>query len=153
MDLMKDRICVTAIDFGNACIFDDQRSSFKLKGGSTTYQPIEVILGNEWSNKRDVWGCGVVLFFLLGGTPFLEGDFDIVEHYLRKKGFSFGQKAFINGEITDFKEQVVSFLKLDKNTFLRKKVLNLLTNYIFVEKLRFDADHLIAALAEFQSSF
>ena len=60
-------LSIKVADFGSSCFLDPHR---KLSGcfGSSYYCAPEVFRG-AYSEKCDIWSCGVILFILLSGSP------------------------------------------------------------------------------------
>lgn len=55
-------------DFGFACFAKDKKQEVL---GSPLYMAPEIIAGEEYDNKVDVWSIGVITFILLSGrAPF-----------------------------------------------------------------------------------
>jgi calcium-dependent protein kinase len=60
------------VDFGTAAWFDPRKRLTRKYG--TTYYIAPEVLCHSYSEKCDVWSCGVVLFILLSGCPPFDGD-------------------------------------------------------------------------------
>lgn len=71
-------------DFGLACYID---KSLKSKSGSPGYMAPEILRGNTYSTKVDVFSAGIIIFILLTGTsPFVANTTQkIIEKNLKCK--------------------------------------------------------------------
>lgn len=65
---------IKVIDFGTAKIFQGHEK-LKQKQGTPYYIAPEV-LNKNYTEKCDVWSCGVILYILLSGYPPFGGDDD-----------------------------------------------------------------------------
>jgi len=65
---------IKIIDFGTSNYFQNN-TKFKLKIGTPYYIAPEVIKQN-YTNKCDLWSCGVILYILLSGTAPFNGSTD-----------------------------------------------------------------------------
>jgi len=66
-----EEINIKIIDFGS-CNFYEKNSNFNLIVGSPYYIAPEVLKKN-YSEKCDIWSCGVILYVLLVGEPPFKG--------------------------------------------------------------------------------
>ena len=86
-----NEIEIKLIDFGtsNYCA---GKLTYKI---GTPYYIAPEVLNKSYSNKCDLWSCGVILYILLSGTPpfYGEDDQEIMEN-VRKGKFSFDHREF-----------------------------------------------------------
>ncbi|OMJ66055.1 hypothetical protein SteCoe_37240 [Stentor coeruleus] len=70
----EDGLSLKVADFGSSCFIDHKR---KMTGcfGSAYYLAPEVLSG-EYTEKCDIWSCGIILFILLTGKPPYSGRDD-----------------------------------------------------------------------------
>ncbi|KAI0515820.1 hypothetical protein KFK09_008488 [Dendrobium nobile] len=61
-------------DFGCAALFEKGARSLKGKVGTPAYAAPEVMVGETYDEKVDVWSVGVVLYFMLGWTLPFNGE-------------------------------------------------------------------------------
>lgn len=60
------------IDFGTAAWFEPKKRLTRKYG--TTFYIAPEVLRHSYSEKCDVWSCGVILYILLSGEPPFDGD-------------------------------------------------------------------------------
>ena len=65
---------IKVIDFGTAKIFDKNNPEKKIIGSAYYIAP-EVLAG-KYTEKCDIWSCGVILYILLSGRPPFPGNAD-----------------------------------------------------------------------------
>lgn len=63
------------IDFGIAKKFRPGKSDLKTRAGTAYYVAPEVMHG-RYTEKCDIWSCGVIMYILLSGAPPFAGDDD-----------------------------------------------------------------------------
>ncbi|KAI0515826.1 hypothetical protein KFK09_008494 [Dendrobium nobile] len=61
-------------DFGCAALFEKGARSLKGKVGTPAYAAPEVMAGETYDEKVDVWSAGIVLYFMLGWTLSFNGE-------------------------------------------------------------------------------
>lgn len=85
---------IKLIDFGCSKIFTQSQKRFSDIIGTVFYVAPEV-LANDYSEKSDIWSCGVIMYLLLcGRMPFTgETDEDIADNITRGE-FNFEHKEF-----------------------------------------------------------
>ncbi len=74
LDSEKDNAMIKVIDFGTSQSFDPNSKMHQTYG--TPYYIAPEILAGEYTEKCDVWSCGVILYILLSGKPPFDGDTD-----------------------------------------------------------------------------
>jgi len=70
----KSKISIKVIDFGTAKAFTSC-TVLKQTIGTAYYIAPEVLDGN-YTNKCDIWSCGVIMYILLSGYPPFNGRND-----------------------------------------------------------------------------
>lgn len=98
------KLDVKIADFGFSCIFDP-REGLDLVLGSPLYMAPEIIKGETYNEKVDIWSMGVITYMLLTGrNPYpgknkdqvkrmiVHSEVDLVKHF---KGVSEDAKDFI----------------------------------------------------------
>lgn len=79
-------------DFGLACYVD---RSLRTKSGSPGYMAPEILRGNSYSTKADIFSAGVVLYILISGTsPFNSDNSEKVIKSNAECKVSFAKKEF-----------------------------------------------------------
>ena len=84
---------IKVIDFGTSCLITTNQKLKQRLG--TAYYIAPEVLGMNYTEKCDVWSCGVILYILLSGAPPFGGQTD--EEILRrvKTGkFSFAHESW-----------------------------------------------------------
>ena len=62
-DFSKQRVYIMLTDFGFAC--QSQESS--INAGTPHFKAPEIILGQEYDNKVDIWSAGCIAYYLYAG--------------------------------------------------------------------------------------
>lgn len=65
---------IKVIDFGTSQVFDPSSKMHQTYG--TPYYIAPEILAGEYTEKCDIWSCGVILYILLCGRPPFDGEND-----------------------------------------------------------------------------
>lgn len=92
-NILFDDETLKIVDFGTSKIYDSNKDMKKFKGTSFYIAP-EVLRG-KYTDKCDVWSCGVILYILLTGRPPFNGSTDkqifdkVMEGYFSLSGPEF----------------------------------------------------------------
>ena len=73
---------IKVIDFGTAIIFNKDKNDKSLTGSVYYISPEVLSKNRNYSEKCDVWSCGIIMYILLTGLPPFNGDSD--EEIMRK---------------------------------------------------------------------
>jgi calcium-dependent protein kinase len=65
---------IKVIDFGTSQVFDPSAKMHQTYG--TPYYIAPEILAGEYTEKCDIWSCGVIMYILLCGRPPFDGEND-----------------------------------------------------------------------------
>lgn len=97
-------------DFGFSRVVDNPDVSQKLTLlGSPLYTAIEILKGNEFSNRCDVWSLGIVFYEMLEGkTPWTGKDLPDLKQNILTKPLQFKE----NIQNPKIKQLIRSMLKL-----------------------------------------
>ncbi|KAK1356216.1 PEPC kinase 1b [Heracleum sosnowskyi] len=68
----RDRLKLA--DFGSAEWFGGNETSMSGIVGTPYYVAPEILSGEDYNDKVDVWSCGVILYIMLAGVPPFYGD-------------------------------------------------------------------------------
>ena len=63
----EDELAIKVIDFGFACEFDPEEG-MSLVLGSPLYMAPEIVTGQTYTEKVDVWALGILTYVLVQGT-------------------------------------------------------------------------------------
>ena len=81
----KDQEDIKITDFGFSAFFDP-KDGLSLILGSPLYMAPEIIKGNYYNEKVDIWSVGVITFMLLSGrSPFPGKTNDDIKHLIVHK--------------------------------------------------------------------
>ena len=81
----KNKNCfntIKIIDFGTAIIFNKNNTDKSLTGSIYYISPEVLSKNRNYTEKCDVWSCGIIMYILLTGLPPFNGDSD--EEIMRK---------------------------------------------------------------------
>jgi len=67
---------VKIIDFGTAIIFNKNKNDKSLTGSVYYISPEVLSKNRNYTEKCDVWSCGIIMYILLTGLPPFNGDSD-----------------------------------------------------------------------------
>ena len=67
---------IKVIDFGTAIIFNKNKNDKSLTGSVYYISPEVLSKNRNYSEKCDVWSCGIIMYILLTGLPPFNGDSD-----------------------------------------------------------------------------
>ena len=67
---------VKVIDFGTAIIFNKNKNDKSLSGSVYYISPEVLSKNRNYTEKCDVWSCGIIMYILLTGLPPFNGDSD-----------------------------------------------------------------------------
>jgi calcium-dependent protein kinase len=85
---------IKLIDFGCSKIFTKEKRKFHDIVGTLYYASPEV-LKNNYSEKCDLWACGVIMYFLLSGRPPFTGfDDQEISECIKIGNFDFNDSVF-----------------------------------------------------------
>ena len=73
---------IKIIDFGTAIIFNKNKNDKALTGSIYYISPEVLSKNRNYSEKCDVWSCGIIMYILLTGLPPFNGESD--EEIIRK---------------------------------------------------------------------
>ncbi|CAD8049153.1 unnamed protein product [Paramecium primaurelia] len=107
------------IDFGTSRKFDNQKVMSKRLG--TPYYIAPEVLGHSYTEKCDIWSCGVILYILLCGYPPFVGKTEnqILERVKLGK-FTFDPEDW-DTVSKEAKEFITKLLRMDPNKRLSAK--------------------------------
>eukprot|EP00928_Gymnodinium_smaydae_P076913 TRINITY_DN6000_c0_g2_i4.p1 TRINITY_DN6000_c0_g2~~TRINITY_DN6000_c0_g2_i4.p1 ORF type:complete len:608 (-),score=61.79 TRINITY_DN6000_c0_g2_i4:299-2122(-) len=132
--LLKQDGDVVLVDFGLAVHMSDMDERKRVRGTPGYFAP-ETLCGRGCVKKSDVFGCGVALYFMLGGVlPFLRSDHDSTIRANARAHVVFGGNSFPNVN-EDIKDHIRNMLqRASKQRLSSSKVLRRLIQ----EKERLD---------------
>ncbi|CAD8060260.1 unnamed protein product [Paramecium sonneborni] len=107
------------IDFGTSRKFDNQKQMSKRLG--TPYYIAPEVLGHSYSEKCDIWSCGVILYILLCGyPPFVGKSENQILDRVKLGKFSFDPDDW-DTVSNEAKEFITKLLRMDPNKRLSAK--------------------------------
>jgi len=91
----KDQINIKVIDFGTAQAFKC-RAKLREFVGTAYYMSPEVI-EERYTEKCDVWSCGVILYILISGYPPFGGkDDNAILRAIKRRKFDYNGNFFVD---------------------------------------------------------
>ena len=106
-------VIVKVIDFGTSCLWKSELHMTQKMG--TAYYIAPEVLEMNYTNKCDIWSCGVILFILLGGYPPFSGRTDTeILTKVRSAEFHFNHINW-SSISSSAKELISNMLKSDFN--------------------------------------
>mmetsp|Transcript_62194 Transcript_62194/g.173763 ORF Transcript_62194/g.173763 Transcript_62194/m.173763 type:complete len:470 (-) Transcript_62194:137-1546(-) len=106
---------IKVIDFGLARKFEignPDATLMKTKAGTPYYVAPQVLIGNGYTEKCDIWSCGVICYILLCGSPPFYGDSDKdILKMVQRGQFDFPSADWgkSSKEVKDFITQMLTF--------------------------------------------
>lgn len=92
----KDRLEIKISDFGFSCFFDP-KDGLDLVLGSPLYMAPEIIKGQKYNEKVDIWSIGVITYMLLSGrNPFPGKNKNEVKYLIVSKEVDLTKPYFKN---------------------------------------------------------
>lgn len=98
------KLFIKLTDFGFACFFDPSRK-MDIIVGTPIYMAPELVNGDEYDCRVDIWSLGVICYILLCGYPPFDGeDTDKIKEEVMTKELQFEPKKWskISQLATDF---------------------------------------------------
>lgn len=110
-NLLDEKLNIKIIDFGTAEAFTGKTKLKQTLG--TPYYIAPEVLQQNYTEKCDVWSCGVILYILLCGYPPFNGknDEDIMKA-VREAHLSFKSMKFLVFYQAKFGKQLTQKLKI-----------------------------------------
>ncbi|CAD8058402.1 unnamed protein product [Paramecium sonneborni] len=107
------------IDFGTSRKFDNQKQMSKRLG--TPYYIAPEVLGHSYTEKCDIWSCGVILYILLCGyPPFVGKTENQILDRVKLGKFTFDPEDW-DTVSKEAKEFITKLLRMDPNKRLSAK--------------------------------
>jgi len=128
---LGDDSCIKLADFGFAKRVPEGKDCLKTQCGTPGYVAPELLKGNLYGLKADMWSIGVIAYILLGGyPPFVEQDQQKLFKKIRKGDYTFHEeywsdiskeaKSLISSMLTVDPKQRISAEKALKNKWITK---------------------------------
>lgn len=102
---------IKVIDFGLAKAYDGV-TPMKTKAGTPYYVAPQVLIGNGYDEKCDIWSCGVICYILLCGYPPFYGDADDeILRRVKRGSFDFPSPDWdaMSKDVKDFITKMLTF--------------------------------------------
>jgi serine/threonine protein kinase len=135
--LLDENYNIRFIDFGLSKYIENEKSSLHTQCGSPLYIAPEIILGQPYSNKCDLWSAGVILYFMTSNSfPFSARNFQLLYQKIVENEPNYSNKSeelnqVIRSLLTQNSEYRLSFCQLRKlKWFSDHKYENLLENIV-----------------------
>ena len=122
----KDNEDVKITDFGFAAFFDP-KDGLSLILGSPLYMAPEIVKGNYYNEKVDIWSIGVITYMLLSGrSPFPGKTNDDIKHLIVHKHINLDNTEYFKHCSPDSKQFIQKCL--NRNIYLRSTAEDLLNH-------------------------
>ena len=129
--LLDNNNSIRLIDFGLSKEFLDENSFNQTRCGSLVYAAPEIILGNKYNSKVDIWSIGIVLFTICAGyLPFDDSNEQILlkkivySNIIYPSHFSSNLKDLIEKLLNKDPEKRISILNIKEHDWLNKYIIN-----------------------------
>ncbi|OHT01171.1 CAMK family protein kinase [Tritrichomonas foetus] len=128
--LLDEFFNIKLCDFGFAQVCDTFLDSncINARCGSPAFTSPEIILGQKYNQKTDIWSLGIVLYFLVTGTvPFEADNVQKLFYMITNNDVVFPDDCHISNELKD-----LITIMLDKNQFTRIDIIEVKNHPWFV---------------------
>jgi serine/threonine protein kinase len=106
----NDRLEIKISDFGFSCFFDP-KTGLDFVLGSPMYMAPEIIKGQKYNEKVDIWSIGVITYMLLSGrNPFPGKDKKEVKFLIATKDIDLSKKSYFNSVSPQAKDFIMCCL-------------------------------------------
>jgi calcium-dependent protein kinase len=106
----KDCLHIKLADFGFSCFFDPH-IGLKLVLGSPLYMAPELVKGEEYDEKVDIWSIGVISYILISGkSPFPGKNKAEIAKMTLNKEIDLDKKESFNKTSQECKDFIMSAL-------------------------------------------
>jgi serine/threonine protein kinase len=122
--MLDKKYNIRVVDFGLSKIVQSDDLLHQTRCGTPLFTAPEIIVGNPYNNKCDIWSTGIILYhMLLGKLPF----------YDRNLNFLFQKIAFTESDFSGISADLTSLIKglLKKNPKERHSLSDILDSHCF----------------------
>ena len=124
---------VKLIDFGLSRSKDARDQMMKTRCGSPLYSSPEIVLGNPYNEKTDIWSLGILLYHMLTGMfPFKSDNIMKLFYYITKNEVFFPMNYETNLS-SDVRDLILKMLEKDPNK--RPSIIEVL-NHSWFQRMR-----------------